>query len=49
MARKVGTRKALRRWSARVTKHSDALDLTPRVFTQKDPKKIAASLKRSAR
>ena len=49
MARKVTTRKAVRRWSARVTKRSNALDLTPRVFTQKDPKKIAASLKRSAR
>jgi hypothetical protein len=41
-------RKAVRRWSARVTKESDALDLTPRVFTLKDPKEIAASLKRSA-
>jgi Protein of unknown function (DUF3175) len=36
------------RWSARVTKHSDALDLTSGVFTLKDPKRIAASLKRSA-
>ena len=37
-----------RRWSARVTKHSNALDLEPGVFTLKDPKCIAASLKRSA-
>jgi hypothetical protein len=48
MARKATTVKAVRRWSAQVTKHSDALDLTPRVFTLKDPKQIAASLKRSA-
>jgi hypothetical protein len=31
-----------------VTEHSDALDLKKGVFTLKDPKKIAASLKRSA-
>jgi hypothetical protein len=37
-----------RRWSANVTQHSDALDLRQRVFTWKDPKRIAASLKRSA-
>ncbi len=37
-----------RRWSARVTRESDALDLQHRVFTGRDPKKIAASLKRSA-
>jgi Protein of unknown function (DUF3175) len=37
-----------RRWSAQVTRHSNALDLTPRVFTFNDPKRIAASLKRSA-
>ena len=36
------------RWSARVTKQSDALDLTPGVFALRDPKRIAASLKRSA-
>jgi hypothetical protein len=49
VARKAVPRRAVRRWSAPVTKHSDALDLTPRVFTLKDPKQIAASLKRSAR
>jgi hypothetical protein len=37
-----------KRWSQRVTKESDALDLKRGVFTLRDPKKIAASLKRSA-
>ena len=37
-----------RRWSQRVTERSDALDLEGGVFTQRSPKKIAASLKRSA-
>jgi len=37
-----------RRWSARVTRKSDALDLERGVFTKRDPKRIAASLKRSA-
>jgi hypothetical protein len=37
-----------RRWSARVTRESDALDLDRGVFTKRDPKRIAASLKRSA-
>jgi len=37
-----------RRWSAKVTKHSDALDLEGDVFTSKYPHKIAVSLKRSA-
>ncbi len=37
-----------KRWSARVTKHSSALDLKPDVFKSKDPHKIALSLKRSA-
>ena len=36
-----------RRWSAEVTRHSDALDLESRVFT-KSPREIAASLTRSA-
>ncbi len=36
------------RWSQRVTDSSDALDLKHGVFTLKDPKRIAASLKRSA-
>ena len=37
-----------KRWSARVTRQSDALDLDRSVFTWKDPKRIARSLKRSA-
>jgi hypothetical protein len=37
-----------KRWSQRVTQESDALDLKRGVFTLTDPKKIAASLKRSA-
>lgn len=41
-------RKAPKRWSQEVTEHSDALDLEKGVFTLKDPKKIALSLKRSA-
>ncbi|HEY2447050.1 MAG TPA: DUF3175 domain-containing protein [Rhizomicrobium sp.] len=36
------------RWSGRVTKESNALDLEHSVFTWSDPKRIAASLKRSA-
>ena len=37
-----------KRWSQRVTRESDALDLKQGVFKLTDPKKIAASLKRSA-
>jgi Protein of unknown function (DUF3175) len=37
-----------RRWSAQVTKRSDALDLESNVFKGKDPHRIALSLKRSA-
>jgi hypothetical protein len=37
-----------KRWSQRVTERSDALDLEQGVFKLTDPKKIAASLKRSA-
>jgi hypothetical protein len=37
-----------KRWSARVTKTSNALDLDPGVFTRPDPRSIARSLKRSA-
>ena len=42
------TKPARRRWSRAVTERSDALDLRAGVFTWKDPKRIAASLKRSA-
>jgi len=48
-SRKTSTRKATpKRWSARVTRESDALDLERGVFKQTSAKKIAASLKRSA-
>jgi hypothetical protein len=41
-------KKTGRRWSQRITERSNALDLDRGVFTLKDPKKIALSLKRSA-
>ncbi len=41
-------RKARARWSQRVTRESNALDLERGVFSGSDPKKIARSLKRSA-
>jgi hypothetical protein len=37
-----------KRWSQRVTRESDALDLQQGVFKLTSPEKIAASLKRSA-
>ncbi len=37
-----------RKWSGRVTETSHALDLRPDLFRLRDPKQIAASLKRSA-
>jgi hypothetical protein len=39
---------AAKRWSAEVTKHSNALDLEEGLFARKDPHEIALSLKRSA-
>jgi hypothetical protein len=52
-ARKAGRRTAAKksspkRWSQRVTKESDALDLKRGVFKLTSAKKIATSLKRSA-
>jgi hypothetical protein len=48
-ATKTTARKASpKRWSQRVTRESDALDLKRGIFTLRDPKRIAASLKRSA-
>jgi hypothetical protein len=35
-------------WSAEVTRNSDALDLERNVFTLRDPRRIARSLKSSA-
>lgn len=40
--------KAAKQWSAQVTRESDALDLEPGVFTWKDARRIAQSLKNSA-
>ena len=42
------TNKAGKKWSARVTRNSHALDLDKGVFAGTDSKKIAVSLKRSA-
>jgi len=38
-----------RKWSAGVTKHSNALDLEKGVFASDSPEKIAGSLERSAK
>ena len=48
VAKKSTAKSSAKRWSQRVTRDSDALDLKRGVFTLMDPKKIAASLKRSA-
>jgi len=45
---KARTRWKTRRWSARVTQRSNALDLQPKVFKSTNPRRIALSLKRSA-
>ena len=41
-------RSGAKRWSQRVTRTSNALDLNRDVFTWRDPKRVARSLKRSA-
>src|SRR5262245_10780153 len=46
MARRATAKK--NRWSAQVTRESNALDLEAKIFTQRSPRRIAASLKRSA-
>ena len=46
--RKATARSGTARWSAEVTKHSDALDLEEGVFKKRSPRQIALSLKRSA-
>ena len=43
-----GTGPSRKRWSAHVTRHSNALDLEPKVFTYSSSRRIALSLKRSA-
>ena len=48
IARKSTKRAAPKRWSQRVTKESDALDLKQGVFKLTSPRKIANSLKQSA-
>jgi len=48
MVAKAKKKRKTRKWSGRVTRESDALDLRKGVFALNDPKKIAASLKRSA-
>ena len=45
---KIRGRSSNRQWSARVTQHSDALDLESNLFKSTDPHRIALSLKRSA-
>ncbi len=40
--------RSARRWSAQVSAHSDAMDLTPGVFKRRSPRSIAESIKRSA-
>jgi type II secretory pathway component PulC len=48
-AKKTSSKKsAQKKWSASVTEHSNAMDLEKDVFKQKDPQKIAQSVKRSA-
>jgi Protein of unknown function (DUF3175) len=47
-SRKNAGRAKSSRWSAEVTKRSDALDLEPDVFKSRNPRRIALSLKRSA-
>lgn len=37
-----------KKWSFKITQKSDSLDLEKGVFTLKDPKKVALSLKKSA-
>ncbi|HVW98882.1 MAG TPA: DUF3175 domain-containing protein [Candidatus Babeliaceae bacterium] len=37
-----------KKWSAKVTEHSNAMDLEQNIFKSKDPDKIASSLKHSA-
>ncbi|MFZ1907000.1 MAG: DUF3175 domain-containing protein [Steroidobacteraceae bacterium] len=45
---RTAAKKTTRRWSAKVTKTSDALDLKPGIFTQRSARAIASSLKRAA-
>jgi hypothetical protein len=46
--REATARQGSRRWSARVTRNSNALDLQPKIFRSTNARRIALSLKRSA-
>lgn len=49
LRKRLKARKSARaKWSAAVTRNSDALDLQRKVFTKRNPGDIARSLKRSA-
>lgn len=45
---KAKSKKPAKKWSAKVTDHSNAMDLEQDIFKSKNPDKIAASLKHSA-
>jgi hypothetical protein len=45
---KAAKKRSPRKWSARVTRTSNALDVKSRIFLARDPDKVARSLKRSA-
>ncbi|MCD6075326.1 MAG: hypothetical protein K0Q70_2209 [Rhodospirillales bacterium] len=46
--RKKAVKKSARKWSGRVTRESDAMDLKKGVFKSNSPRKIAKSVKLSA-
>jgi hypothetical protein len=46
--RRLGEGGKARRWSAHVTRHSNALDLQSKIFRSTNARRIALSLKRSA-
>lgn len=48
MKRNHGSQKEGRRWSQRVTRFSHALQIEEKIFTSKDPEKIARSLMKSS-
>ena len=48
-SKKSAAKKSTRKWSNKVTETSDAMDLEQGIFQGDDPKKIAQSLKRSAK
>jgi putative cell wall-binding protein len=48
LVKKKSAKSSAKHWSQRATRESDALDLKSGVFTLSDPRRIAASLKRSA-